>query len=117
MRTSTLCIVLTSAVTGCTIGPGGVCGPNIPAIYCASKEERDRAFHPKAYGEFWVKPGMTKEGWRADWLACGGMRDGGYSSDAPSGSSSEVLLEASRRKARQLDACMQARGYSFSRTR
>lgn len=81
-----------------------------------SSEQREKLLHPKAYGEYWTKPGMTKESWRQDWVACGGMRNGSYSSDAPSGSPTEVLINASNRKAEQLDACMKEKGYAFSYT-
>jgi hypothetical protein len=45
----------------------------------------------KAYGEYWVKDGMTVEQWREDWVACGGMKDGGYSTDVPSGSTTTLV--------------------------
>jgi hypothetical protein len=67
----------------------------------------------KAYGEHFEKPGMTKEGWRADWVACGGRSNGDYSSEAPSGSSTAVLLADSKRKAEQLSSCMQSKGYQY----
>ena len=66
----------------------------------------------KAYGEYWVKPGMSVEGWRQDWVGCGGMKDGGYSSDAPSGSTSTVLLAAGKKKRDELAVCMKSKGYS-----
>jgi hypothetical protein len=116
MKKSILCVSAMASVallTACTIGPGGICGPNIPAIYCASKEEQDRVFHPKAYGEHWVKPGMTQENWRQDWVACGGRSNGQYSGNVPPGSTdavSSALWEAARKK---LDACIQSKGYEY----
>ena len=78
--------------------------------------ERERIIKSiKAYGEFFVKPGMTKEGWRQDWVACGGMGNGAYANDAPPGSTSAVMGAASNKKARQLDTCMQSKGYEFRR--
>lgn len=58
-------------LTGCYIGPGGICGPQTPTIYCASKEERDRIFNPPPYAAHWIKEGMTKESRRVDSWACG----------------------------------------------
>lgn len=70
----------------------------------------------KVYGEYWVKPGMTVEGWRRDWVACGGMKDGGYSSDAPSGSTSIVLETAEKKKRIELSLCMASKGYEYRYT-
>jgi hypothetical protein len=81
-----------------------------------SREQAEKVLHPKAYGEFWTKPGMSKEEWRADWMACGGRTNGQYSANVPLGSSdavSAMLWEQTRKK---LDACMQSKGYQFSRT-
>ena len=56
--------------------------------------ERERIINSiKAYGEFWSKPDMTKESWRADWVGCGGMINGQYAGGAPARSSTEVMLE------------------------
>ena len=70
----------------------------------------------KPYLQYWDKPGMTVERKQADWVACGGMLDGGYSSDVPSGSSTKIILEASRIKGEKIHACMEMKGYKFSRT-
>lgn len=70
----------------------------------------------KAYGEYWTKPGMTTESWRQDWVACGGMKDGGYASDAPSGSTSITLRTAETKKRNELSLCMQAKGYTYHYT-
>ena len=67
----------------------------------------------KAYGEYWVKPDMTNERWQADWVTCGGMKDGGYASDAPSGSPTVVLINASKQKRQDLGTCMQSKGYEY----
>jgi hypothetical protein len=69
----------------------------------------------KTYGEYWVKSGVSKENWRLDWVDCGGMKDGGYSSDAPSGSSTAVLITSSEKKINELTSCMQSKGYEFRR--
>ena len=78
--------------------------------------ERERIIKSiKAYGEYFVKQGMTKESWRADWVACGGWSNGQYGVYTPPGSSdtvSSALWEQARKK---LDACMQSKGYEFRR--
>jgi hypothetical protein len=70
----------------------------------------------KAYGEYWTKPGMTTESWRQDWVACGGMSNGNYSGDAPTGSTTEVIFESQRQERKKLDACMQSKGYVYRYT-
>ncbi len=71
----------------------------------------------KAYGEYWVKPGMTKESWQQDWVACGGYKDGSFS---PSVREINILVEhgLSRSEARAklekfLETCMRAKGYEY----
>lgn len=78
-----------------------------------SREEMQKALHPKAYGEYFVKPGLSRDEWWRDWVACGGMADGGFSSDAPSGSPTEVLINASKQKRKSLAACMKSKGYEY----
>ena len=69
----------------------------------------------KGYGEYWTKADMTKESWRQDWVACGGMRDGGYSvGERLPGETDD--FPNSRRKSKRLGECMQAKGYTFSYT-
>lgn len=97
----------------CTIGNGRICGPQTPAVYC-DREAYERLMHPKGYGEYWVKDGMTVENWRQDWVACGGMADGGYGTDAPSGSSSAVLSASASQKREKLGGCTSSKGYHFS---
>ena len=80
-----------------------------------SREQAEKLLHPKTYGEYFVKSGMTKESWRADWVTCGGMKDGGYASDAPSGSPTDVLINASKQKRQDLGTCMQSKGYEYQR--
>lgn len=65
----------------------------------------------KAYGDYFMKPGGNRDDWRRDWVACGGTADGGFSSDAPSGSSTDVLINASKQKRQSLAACMKSKGY------
>lgn len=78
-----------------------------------SSEQAQRLLHPKTYGEYFTRTGMTTKVWQRDWVACGGMQDGGYSSDAPSGSATVVLLNAGKEKRRNLAVCMKAKGYEY----
>ena len=104
---------LSVPLTACTIGNGRICGPQTPAVYC-DREAYERLTHPKGYGEYWIKDGMTIESWRQDWVKCGGMADGGYGTDAPSGSSSATIQASAREKREKLGACMSSKGYHFS---
>jgi hypothetical protein len=70
----------------------------------------------KAYGEYWIKPGMTTESWRQDWVACGGMRNGSYANDAPQGSSTAAIRAASERISKLLAICMEEKGYAYHYT-
>lgn len=107
-----ICVVATCALlSGCSVlcqAGTGTCG--------MSKEDAQRLLNPKSYGQYWTKPTMTTESWRQDWVACGGMQNGNYSSDAPSGSTTAALLADDKVKRANLDACMQSKGYQFSYT-
>lgn len=94
------------ALTGCTC----------LSDWCLGKETYQKFKNPKAYGEYWTKPGMTKESWREDWVACGGMSNGQYSGGAPEGSSTKVMLEYQTKERKKLDACMQSKGYEYHYT-
>ena len=109
-----LCIVLSSGFlfAACTIGNGRICGPQTPRAYC-DKEAYNRLAHPKTYGEYWVKPNMTKESWRADWVSCGGDPSGQYGAYVQPGSTSQVIGAASDNKAQKLASCMQSKGYEY----
>jgi hypothetical protein len=103
--------VLSMSLMACTIGNGRICGPQTPRAYC-DKEAYVKLLHPKGYGEYFVKPGMTKESWRQDWVACGGMKDGGYSvGEWQPGDIDDFAT--SRRTVKKLDACMQSNGYEY----
>jgi hypothetical protein len=78
-----------------------------------SREQAEKVLHPKAYGEFWIKPGMTRESWRHDWVACGGMPNGNYANDAPQGSNTAAIQAASKRISQSLGNCMQSEGYEY----
>ena len=80
-----------------------------------SDEQVDRLLHPKGYGEYWTKPGMTKECWRQDWVACGGRSNGTYSVGKRLPGETDDFANSDR-VTKRLDACMQAKGYTFSYT-
>ena len=101
------CTLLSSCGVLCQAGTG-TCG--------LSSEEAHRLLHPKAYGQYWTKPTMTTESWRQDWVACGGMQNGNYSSDAVSGSTTAVLIAEDKATRNKLDNCMKSKDYQFSYT-
>ena len=103
-----LCVSVSGCGLLCQAGTG-TCG--------MSSEQAERLLHPKAYGEYWVKPGMTKENWRQDWVICGGYKDGSFS---PTIREINALAEhgLSRSEARanlekSLESCMQTKGYEY----
>jgi hypothetical protein len=104
-----------NTLVACTFGNGRICGPQTPMAYC-NKESYEKLYHPKAYGEHWTKPSMTKESWREDWVACGGMSNGQYSGGAPEGSTTQVMLEYQTKERKKLDTCMQSKGYEYHYT-
>ena len=69
----------------------------------------------KAYGEHFVKPGVNREEWQRDWVACGGRPNGQYSDDAPDGSTTAEIFAAIDRASKKLDACMQSKGYEYQK--
>jgi hypothetical protein len=93
---------LSLLLAGCGIG-----GFWMEGISGQAREEYLKSI--KAYGEYWVKEGMTVEQWREDWVACGGMKNGSFGVN--SGSTTQQIQEAANAKARELDACMASKGY------
>ena len=81
-----------------------------------SSEERYKLLHPKAYGEYFVKPGASREEWQRDWVACGGRPNGQFSDDAPSGATTNEIFAAIDRARNSLNACMQSKGYEYQKT-
>jgi hypothetical protein len=70
----------------------------------------------KSYGEYFVKPGASREEWQRDWVACGGRRNGQFSDDAPTGSTTEEIFAAIDRARKHLNECMQSKGYEYRKT-
>jgi len=78
-----------------------------------SSEERYKLLHPKAYGEFFVKSGASREEWQRDWVACGGWPNGQFTGGAAPGSTTSEIFAAIDRARNSLDACMQSKGYEY----
>ncbi len=81
-----------------------------------SSEERYKLLHPKAYGEYFVKPGASREEWQQDWIACGGRPNGQYSDDAPPNATTKEIFAAIDRARNSLNTCMQSKGYEYRET-
>ena len=64
----------------------------------------------KPYGAQWVKEGVTKEKWLADWVQCGGGGDGNYGYEGK-GQSHKEFVERLNAHSDQVDACMKGKGY------
>ena len=71
----------------------------------------------KAYGEYFVKPGASREEWQRDWVACGGRPNGQYSDDAPPNATTKEIFAAIDKARNSLDACMKSKGYEYRETR
>lgn len=110
-----IAISLGLLLTACTIGNGRICGPQTPVAYC-DRAAYEKLAHPKAYGQYWVKPGMSVEGWRQDWVRCGGMSNGQYSGNAPTGATTKTILASQEQERKKLDACMKSEGYEYRNT-
>ena len=82
--------------------------------WCLGEETYERLMHPKGLGEYWEKPGMNVDVWRADWVSCGGRPNGDYSPDKPEDSSDEAFQKAFKKKQSYLWACMTSKNYHFT---
>jgi hypothetical protein len=109
------------SLTSCYIGPGGVCGPQTPIIYCSSKEDQDKLLNLKPYGAHWIKEGMTRESRRTDSWSCGAANtiyaaDHVVFTDEQRNqvrlSSDKSDFEPDSRLIKQWQACMTNKGYS-----
>ena len=69
----------------------------------------------KPYMEHWTKPGMTAQSRLADWLACGGDRDGGFSYDIKTNSlPTETQAETQKRLKGNFQRCLIKHGYRYA---
>jgi len=66
------------------------------------------------YRNFWTKIGMTEEGRRADWIACGGSTNGGFSMDPKKMRPGETYEQGRTRQGYALQRCMIQQGYRFT---
>ena len=82
--------------------------------WCLGEEAYERLMHPKGIGEYWEKRDKTVEGWRSDWVSCGGRPNGDYSPDKPEDSSDEAFQKAFKKKQSYLWACMTSKNYHFT---
>lgn len=114
--TNMLCLLVAVSLSGCSIGPGGICGPQTPIYYCQSKADQEK-MRPKPYGAHWVKEGMTREGRRSDLMACGavgGQEDVRFKEEqieATRQAGDPNTINAYLRLRELLGQCMSARGY------
>lgn len=106
-------VICLSLLAGCTIGNGHICGPQTPLAYC-DREAYERLVHPKGLGEYWEKPGMTKESWRVDWIDCGGNPNGTYSTRIPPKSTQQVINDEFSKKSKEIWVCMTNKGYQYT---
>lgn len=67
-----LIVFAITAMVGCTIGNGRICGPQTPAAYCDEKAYQ-KLLHPKSYLEYWEKNGVKPSTRRDDSEACGAV--------------------------------------------
>ena len=67
----------------------------------------------KPYRNYWTKRGMTEEGRRADWGACGGSENGNFSWDSRTILSGETNETSRLRQSSELKACLIQRGYRY----
>lgn len=105
-----LLVLLSAALSGCTIGNWNICGPQTPRANC-DREAYERLVHSPPYSDYWEKPDATPQRRRADWVECGGMANGNFSSGPSTGRSAEDDRRAHKEKHDQLKACMQSQGY------
>ena len=82
--------------------------------WCLGEETYERLMHPKGLGEYWEKPGMNVDVWRADWVSCGGNPNGSYSTDTPPRSSQELIRENFSKKSKEIWICMTSQNYYFT---
>ncbi len=82
--------------------------------WCLGEDTYERLMHPKGIGEYWEKPDKTIEGWRSDWVACGGRPNGDYLPYKPDGPGDKDFDDAYKKKEKHLWICMTQKGYKFN---
>ncbi|QBG94604.1 hypothetical protein EYC55_02650 [Xanthomonas oryzae] len=106
-------ILLLVQLTGCIIGNGTICGPQTPMAMCDRKAYK-ALYYPTPPRDEWNKIDLNKVQLNADWLACGGLDDGGYAG-VKSFAGEERLAYAARlgRKFDGIQICMLNKGYVY----
>ena len=66
----------------------------------------------KPYGAHWVKEGVTKEEWLADWIKCGGAANGNYDYEIQKGQSHKEFIEGITAHTNLVGMCMRNLGYT-----
>ena len=64
----------------------------------------------KPYGAHWVKEGVTKQEWLADWVQCGGAANGNFAYEGK-GQSNKEYFEGLNAHTTQMNMCMRNLGY------
>lgn len=95
-------IVCSGLLTGCGVGGMWMTGDPFPT-------------KPKAYIDYWNKPGMTEDDRLQAWLACGGQRNGnfGYSTKKHQ-IAGETNSETEQRVENEFQICMLRAGYDYT---
>jgi len=91
-------------------------GCNTTILVASGKEFSDYQKSIKPYIAYWQKEGMTEEERLADWVACGGMKDGGfgYPLDPNARLSGESEREFMTRLDYAFQRCMIRSGYYYT---
>lgn len=84
-----------------------------------SSEQVELLLHPKAYGEYWVKPGMSNANRSQDSINCGGSDRGPDFStqqiNTARQSDDKDEFAARTRLSKAWVECMQSKGYEYRR--
>jgi len=80
---------------------------------CLLESVRPVDRHIKPYGDCWNKTAMTDEGRKADWVACGGDADGGFSMHVKRMLPEETNETSRLRQSSALKVCLTQRGYHY----
>ncbi len=112
-RIAPLLLLMPIGLTGCLIGNGHICGPQTPMAYC-NKEAYQKLVHPTPLREKWQHASRSQVEQQRDWIACGGMDNGGYA--GVSGSTGAETARLSGEKFDQIQRCMMSKGYQYTGT-
>lgn len=68
----------------------------------------------KPYIAYWQKEGITEESRLRDWMACGGMRNGGFGIVSEDRLPGESMADATTRQQFAFQRCMLRSGYRYT---